>query len=325
METKDFIQRILEEKVKKHKNFKLITNSVIEKSNYISDKYVGLEADYILSAKLVNPYLRKKELRQICIIINSEEVKNYHRQFDSELIDAIFFINDVDYMFEALEEIENLMDYEWIEANNLITQERKAHDYLSKFWIELIDRTTKHEENIISSIPPLINFYDERPLIIDAVNVGSNNIVGGYSFSTKKKNHVGINIALNPRKNIDKKIIRHEAIHYLLNLKQYGNRDDDLAFWCYCKIFKGGAYKKLSSDKVPVYEKFISAHTELMSMQENISTPINILELELFTFFKDYYEYEMDADEACKAIDKKKIYINEIIEFTNKFYEKQKK
>lgn len=306
METKDIIQRILEEKVKHHKNFKLTTNSIIGKSKHIWDKYVGMEADFILSTRIINPYLQKKELRQISIILNSNEKTNCQIKFDDEIIDTIFFINNTDYMFTALEEIENLMDAEWIEAGKLITQERKCQEYLEEFWNELVSRTVEWEEGITHLIPPPINFYDERPLMVDAVSEGNNIIKAGFTWSTNTKNHVGISLALNPGNNINKKTIRHETIHYLLKLKGYGNNDADLAFWCYCKIFNGDAYQKLSPDEVPVYEKFISVHNEVLRMQDKVSFSLAIFEKMLFSFLKDYYENNMDADEACVDLEKSK-------------------
>nr|WP_294486851.1 hypothetical protein [uncultured Anaerosporobacter sp.] len=306
METKDIIQRILEEKVKHHKNFKLTTNTQIKKSKYIWDNYIGMEADFILSAKIINPYLQKKELRQICVLLNSNEKANCRLMTGIDSIDAIIFINDSDYMFTALEEIENLMDAEWIDADKIMTQERKAQEYLAEFWNELVLRTVEWEEGITDLIPPPINFYDERTLMVDAVSKGNNNIKAGFTWSTNMKNHVGISLALNPENNINKKMLRHETIHYLLNLKGYGNNDGDLAFWCYCKIFDGGAYEKIKKNEVPVYTKFISVYDEVMSMQDKVSFSLVLFEKMLFSFFKDYYENNMDTDEALDALDRLK-------------------
>lgn len=297
-ELKDIVLRVLSEKMKYHKDYKMSQYKRIKNAPYIPSVFAGNEFDFILKSTFYNPYTGKVEPKVICIIITETDTKvktNYKSQ-------NVFVIGDFDYMIIAIEEIENMMNEGRIEAEIWVKREREAIDYIGDFWRNIVTKTVDIEkEGIVDSILPPINFYDERLLIGDAIKAGNNNITSGHTNSGQYQS--SISIALNIDKRINKKTIRHELIHYLLALKGYGWYDNDLAFWCYCYIFDGRAYEKMDLELVPIYEKFIKTHDEIIKMKEKIAFPISVFEIALFTFFKDYYDNNMKPEDALSSID----------------------
>ena len=298
---KDIVLRVLTEKLKYHKDYELSLSKVIREALYIPHDFVGEEADFILESTFFNPYTCELEPKVICIILTetnpdgNKATKNYRWQ-------NVFVISDIDYMITALEEIDNIMNEERIEAEKWVKMEREAENYLKDFWHELVTRTVDLvTEKILNDVLPPMKYFDERNVIGKAYSENKSNIMSGYVRWGFKQVSC-IYLALNVDKEIDKQSIRHETIHYLLSLKGYGCKDNDLAFWCYCKVFNGGAYENMEPKIKPIYENFIKTHDEIMQMKDKVPFSITILENSLFTFFTDYYKKNMNTEEALSAI-----------------------
>lgn len=195
-------------------------------------------------------------------------------------------------------------------------KEQKVYEYAKEFWKELVPFGDPMHVYVNDDILPLY-CYDEMAEIVAATKRGENYCIAGGMVNYKKTQAV-IRIGIDGKDDALteelKKLIRHEIIHYFLWMINLPHNDNDLMFWCYCYMFDGGAYEKLSAEDKKqytafqkVYDKYIRDEKRVMIKSFAILILINTLNetksllgvRDLSKIVKDNMEKLHNGDYSC--------------------------
>ena len=185
------------------------------------------------------------------------------------------------------------------EMINFYIKQEKCIRYGNDFFEEVLLGLCASEE-IEKRILP-ISFRTMREAAYNAVVCGENKYHAGHEYHFRGKQSMLViyldteSSRLTPSL---KATLRHEILHYVLDLLDVSYGDQGLMFWCCCYVFDGGAYAPLPEKSKNIYDVFVSLYDQKVKTIDTKGSKSKVLrnllidaqELNDSTISNDFYE-----------------------------------
>lgn len=259
---KEYFVKILEALSKMWENIEIIVDQPVENSS--------LMIDVIISGDIYNTELNFFERETFCFIFAER------MEVPKQLASRTFFINTVEDMTQNILLVQVTFEGYKTYLASFRKQEELMQESALKQWDMLCRYSGASDEIKYQGVPFLIcedkiQKMNETFENNDGIEISYCD--GGVHPSLEAGRYVII-LGIEPSFSIDEeaeKILRHELIHCLLNLKGVNGYDNSIKFWCYCYAFDGDAYAPLSKEDQKFYDVFVQKYNEFQQLIEKKS------------------------------------------------------